>query len=83
MEFKEALRQAIREWENAEAAFLQSDPEYCDYHIYQLHAAEEKVRLIIRQARAAFGLTSGFESSLPFHWQRALKEPQTGDTGAV
>ncbi|MHB1611901.1 MAG: hypothetical protein ACYCOU_19305 [Sulfobacillus sp.] len=83
MDFNESLRQALKEWHNAESAFLQSDPEYCDYHIYQLHAAEEKVRLVLRQARAVWGIATDIQPSLPFHWRRALGESQMGDAGTV
>ncbi|WP_028962793.1 hypothetical protein [Sulfobacillus thermosulfidooxidans] len=55
MTWKEALQEAVEERDLAEHAFIHASTEYCDYHIYRLQAAEEKVRLVIRQARAAMG----------------------------
>lgn len=50
------FQEAIREWQAAEAAFNQSDREYLDYHVYRLQAAEEKLSLILRQAKSSQGL---------------------------
>lgn len=65
MTWHEALREAVTERNLAEHAFMQSDPDFCDYHIYRLHAAEEKVRMIIRQARAAMGYQQGWPLQSP------------------
>ncbi|AUW93229.1 MAG: hypothetical protein C7B44_09235 [Sulfobacillus thermosulfidooxidans] len=71
MTWQEALQEAVIERNLAEHAFMQSDPDFCDYHIYQLHAAEEKVRLIIRQAREAMG----YHPALPPSLSAALMTP--------
>ncbi|HBQ94103.1 MAG: hypothetical protein M1294_10000 [Firmicutes bacterium] len=53
--WKEALEEAVRERNLAEQAFVHASIEYCDFHIYRLQAAEEKVRMILREARSAMG----------------------------
>ncbi len=58
MTWKEALQEAVEERNLAEHAFAHAAAEYCDFHIYRLQAAEEKVRMIIRQARTAMGYPS-------------------------
>lgn len=55
MDWQTALEAAIRERDDAEAAFLQADRDYCDLAIYRLQTAEERIRIVIRQARAAMG----------------------------
>ena len=55
--WREALDQALRELAQAEHAFEWSDPDFCDYHIYRIQAARERVALIIRQARSAYGVS--------------------------
>lgn len=57
MNWEQALKTAIREREEAEAAFLYADAEHCDIAIYRLQAAEEQVRLVIRDARRDLGYT--------------------------
>lgn len=52
----DALKAAINERRQAEEAFQWADAEYLDYHVYRLLAAEEKISLILRQARAAYGI---------------------------
>lgn len=80
--FQEALRQAVIEWQQAEIAFLQSDPEYCDYYVYRLHAAEEKVGLIVRQAKGALGFPTARQLPTPLLWKHALVAPdQIGEVG--
>ncbi len=80
--YQEALRQAVSEWEQAELAFLQADPEYCDYYVYRLHAAEEKVGLIVRQAKAALGYPLHGQLPVPYLWANALAAAdQMGDVG--
>lgn len=54
--WREALDQALQELAAAEEAFLWADADFCDYHIFRMQAAEEKVALILRQARLAHGL---------------------------
>ncbi len=56
--WREALDQALRELAQAEHAFEWSDPDFCDYHIYRIQAARERVALIIRQARSAYGVSA-------------------------
>lgn len=56
MNWHNTLQSALDELHSAEAGFMHADPEFCDYHIYLIQAAEEKVRLIIRQAREAYGM---------------------------
>ncbi len=81
--YREALRQAVLEWQQAEIAFLQADPEYCDYYVYRLHAAEEKVGLVIRQAKGALGYPLHGPFSLSSQWKNALLAPdQMGEVGA-
>lgn len=58
MNWKQSFDRALDEWRAAEEAFQQADPDFCDYHIYRLQAAEEKLGLIIRQAKSAYGLDS-------------------------
>lgn len=73
MNWKQSFDRALDEWRAAEEAFQQADPDFCDYHIYRLQAAEEKLGLIIRQAKSAYGFDS---KKLParLHWA-ALAEP--------
>ncbi|MCL5116875.1 MAG: hypothetical protein M1272_06975 [Firmicutes bacterium] len=56
--WREALDQALAELDQAEHAFQWADPDYCDYHIFRIQAAQEKVGLILRQARIAYGMAS-------------------------
>ncbi len=80
--YREALRQAVLEWQQAETAFLQCDPEYCDYFVYRLHAAEEKVGLIIRQAKGALGFPMHGQLPSPLLWRNALlAADQMGEVG--
>ncbi|MDA8192612.1 MAG: hypothetical protein M0Z53_01250 [Thermaerobacter sp.] len=55
MNWQQALKEAVSARDNAETAFLYAAGDYCDYAIYQLQAAEENVRLLVRQARQALG----------------------------
>lgn len=48
----EAFWQAVREWEAAWQAFSDSAPEYLDYHIWRLKAAEEQLSLLLHKLRA-------------------------------
>ncbi len=54
--WREALDQALDELAQAEHAFEWADPDFCDYYIYRIQAAKEKVALILRQARVAYGI---------------------------
>lgn len=56
--WREALDQALGELNQAEHAFEWADPDYCDYYIFRIQAAQEKVALILRQARVAYGVAS-------------------------
>lgn len=47
----EAFWQAVREWEAAWEAFSDSAPEYLDYHIWRLKAAEEQLSLLLHKLR--------------------------------
>lgn len=46
------FQQAVHAWEQAWRQFEQADAEALDYTVYQLQAAEEKMAMIWRQARA-------------------------------
>ncbi len=70
--WQDALKNAVWERNMAEHAFLQSDPDSCDYHIYQLHAAEEKVRMVLLQAKKAMGYASTTPCPLSSADHRAL-----------
>ncbi|NMP21066.1 hypothetical protein [Sulfobacillus harzensis] len=54
--WREALDQALDELAQAEHSFEWADPDFCDYYIYRIQAAKEKVALILRQARVAYGI---------------------------
>lgn len=54
--WRDALDQALDELAQAEHSFEWADPEFCDYYIYRIQAAKEKVALILRQARVAYGI---------------------------
>lgn len=56
--WRDALKQAVTELEQAERAFQWADPDYCDYTVYRILAAREKIALVLHQARAAYGITS-------------------------
>ena len=58
MDLKAEFRQAVKEWQEALRQFHQAEEETLDYSVYQLQAAEEKMAMILRQARAARGLQS-------------------------
>ncbi|MBX5466783.1 MAG: hypothetical protein K6U14_04715 [Firmicutes bacterium] len=47
---------AVREWQAAWQAFSESPPEYLDYHIWRLKAAEEQLSLVLQRLRAEAGL---------------------------
>lgn len=76
--WREALDQALLELNQAEHAFEWADPEFCDYHAFRIQAAKEKVAMILRQARQAYGLTqAGF--ALPD--APSMKAITPGETG--
>ncbi|MCY0898747.1 MAG: hypothetical protein OWU33_07365 [Firmicutes bacterium] len=54
--WRQILDQALAELAEAEHAFEWADPDYSDYHAYRIQAAQEKVALILRQARQAYGI---------------------------
>ncbi|MCY0879153.1 MAG: hypothetical protein OWU84_09465 [Firmicutes bacterium] len=54
--WRQVLNQALAELAEAEHAFEWADPDYSDYHAYRIQAAQEKVALILRQARQAYGI---------------------------
>lgn len=56
--WRDALNQALNELSQAEHSFEWADVDYCDYYIYRIQASKEKVALILRQARIAYGVTS-------------------------
>lgn len=58
MDLKAEFRQAVKEWQEALHQFHQAEEETLDYSVYQLQAAEEKMAMILRQARAARSLES-------------------------
>jgi hypothetical protein len=68
------LQDAVRERNMAERAFLQSDGDYCDYHIYRLHAAEEKVRMVLLLAKRAMGYPSSLQHQLRGAGKSALEQ---------
>lgn len=58
LDLKAEFRQAVKEWQEALRQFHQAEEETLDYSVYRLQAAEEKMAMILRQARAARGLQS-------------------------
>lgn len=56
MDRQHEFRSALRAWNQAWDQFNQADDETMNYTIYLLQAAEERVSLLIRQARASTGI---------------------------
>jgi hypothetical protein len=53
MTWHQELRAALAEWQAAQDAFNAAEPAFVDYQILRLDAAEEKLRVILRQAQQA------------------------------
>lgn len=53
---REILAQAVEEWTRCREDFNTCDPDFLDYHIYRLKAAEERLDLTIRQIKRAWGI---------------------------
>ena len=51
MTWEEEFTAALGEWRAALDGFNYAEPEFVDYQVLRLYAAEQKLRLIIRQAR--------------------------------
>ena len=75
--WKEALEEAVKERNLAEQAFVHASTEYCDFHIYRLQAAEEKVRMVLREARTAMGFETTRRLASPKSAVRQLREPDS------
>ncbi len=75
--WKEALEEAVRERDLAEQAFVHASTEYCDFHIYRLQAAEEKVRTVLREARSDMGFEINRRLPSPQSPPRLLQEPES------
>ncbi len=54
--WRQALDRALEQLAEAEHAFQWADSEFSDYHAYRIQAAQEQVALVLRQARAAYGV---------------------------
>jgi hypothetical protein len=48
-------QEALSEWQAATAAFDEADAEFIDYQILRLAAAEEKLAILLRQAKQRYG----------------------------
>lgn len=57
MNWTEELEKALEEFRLAEESFHYAEPEFCDLHIYRMQAAEERINMIIRQAKTESGLS--------------------------
>lgn len=54
MTWQEQFAEAVTEWRAALDAFNHAEPDYVDYHILRLYTAEQKLALILKQAKAAW-----------------------------
>lgn len=71
--WQQQFQEALVEWRAAQEAFNQADPDYLDYHILRLYAAEKKLAVILKQAKAA--LIAQSPPTLPDRPSLMLKAP--------
>jgi len=59
-------QEALSEWQDAAQAFNLADSEFIDYQIMRLNAAEQKLAILLRQVRQAYGHEpAAFAAGLP------------------
>jgi hypothetical protein len=83
MDFTREFHRAVADWQDAIDQFRAADEISLDYTIYQLQAAEERVAMILRQARGTAPSHKGSAATpAEVNDPRATPPPRLPDSSA-